>query len=89
METYIVYLFPNRNVMGAKRPKLLPIEKRILEHLGENIKLARLRRKLTTEQIANRANISRKTLSRDLQDMIEKGLIKAVGVKKSVYYVFR
>ncbi|HKK76702.1 MAG TPA: helix-turn-helix transcriptional regulator [Saprospiraceae bacterium] len=48
--------------MGAKRPKLLPKEKRILENLGENIKLARLRRKLTAEQVADRANISRKTL---------------------------
>ncbi len=48
--------------MGAKSPKLLPKEKRILEHIGENIKLARLRRKFTTEQVANRANISRKTL---------------------------
>ncbi len=48
--------------MSARRPKLLPKERRILENLGENIKLARLRRKLTTEQVANRANISRKTL---------------------------
>ncbi|PCJ80584.1 MAG: transcriptional regulator [Flavobacteriales bacterium] len=48
--------------MSAKRPKLLPKERRILENIGENIKLARLRRKLTTEQVANRANISRKTL---------------------------
>lgn len=48
--------------MGAKGPKLLPKEIRILENIGENIKLARLRRKLTTEQVANRANISRKTL---------------------------
>ena len=30
--------------------------------LGENIKLARLRRKLSTEQVAERANISRPTL---------------------------
>ncbi len=48
--------------MSAKRPKLLPKERRILENLGENIKLARLRRKLTAEQVGNRANISRKTL---------------------------
>ena len=48
--------------MGAKSPNLLPKERRILENLGENIKLARLRRKLTAEQVANRANISRKTL---------------------------
>ena len=35
---------------------------KILAELGENIKLARLRRKLSTEQIAERAGISRKTL---------------------------
>ena len=48
--------------MKAKRGTLMPKEKRILELLGENIKLARLRRKLTTEQVAERANIGRTTL---------------------------
>ena len=41
---------------------LLPKEKRILKQLGENLKLARLRRKYTTEMVAERANISRTTL---------------------------
>jgi len=41
---------------------LLPKQKRILETLGENIRYARLRRKLSTAQVAERANISRKTL---------------------------
>ena len=35
---------------------------KILRELGENIKLARLRRKLSTEQVAERAGISRPTL---------------------------
>ncbi len=35
---------------------------KILKKLGENIKLARLRRKLSTKQIAERAGISRTTL---------------------------
>lgn len=48
--------------MKAKRAKLLPKEKRILETVGGNIKLARLRRKLTTEQVSKRANIGRSTL---------------------------
>ena len=48
--------------MSARKSKLKKKKKRVLENLGENIKLARLRRKLTTEQVANRANISRKTL---------------------------
>jgi len=47
---------------------LSPKTKKILMGLGENIKLARLRRKLGTEQVAERANISRPTLS-----AIEKG----------------
>jgi transcriptional regulator with XRE-family HTH domain len=46
-------------------PKLL----KILEALGENIKLARLRRKLTTGQVCERADISRTTLWQ-----IEKGM---------------
>jgi len=41
---------------------LLPKTKRILSELGENIKLARLRRKLSAEQVSERANISRPTL---------------------------
>ncbi len=50
-----------------KRP-LLPSQKRTLEAFGENIKLARLRRDLSAEQVAERAAISRNTLIR-----IEKG----------------
>jgi transcriptional regulator with XRE-family HTH domain len=52
-----------------KKVILLPKQKRILTNLGENIKYARLRRKLSAEQVAERANISRKTLW-----AIEKGI---------------
>ncbi len=45
-----------------KKSKLLPKEKRILENLGENLKLARKRRKLSAELLSERANISRSTL---------------------------
>ena len=48
--------------MKSKNARLLPKERKILEHLGESIKLARLRRKLTTEQVSARANIARSTL---------------------------
>jgi transcriptional regulator with XRE-family HTH domain len=48
--------------MSKKRIILLPKTKRILVELGDNIKLARLRRKLSSEQVAERANISRPTL---------------------------
>ena len=40
----------------------LPSIQKLLLGLGENIRLARLRRKLNAEQVAERANISRKTL---------------------------
>ena len=48
--------------MGSKKTPLLPRVQKILAEFGENIKLARLRRKLSTEQVAERANISRMTL---------------------------
>ena len=48
--------------MKSRKTELLPKEKRILGLLGENIKLARLRRKLTTIQVSERANIGRSTL---------------------------
>ena len=35
---------------------------KIIKEFGENIKLARLRRKLSTKQVAERAGISRRTL---------------------------
>lgn len=54
--------------MGREKPILLPKHRKILEELGENIKLARLRRKLSAAQVAERANISRPTLT-----AIEKG----------------
>ena len=44
-----------------KRP-LLPKHERLLNELGENIRLARLRRDLSSEQIAERAGIARNTL---------------------------
>lgn len=47
----------------------MPKYRRILAGMGENIKLARLRRKLSAEQVALRAGISRPTLV-----SIEKGV---------------
>lgn len=48
--------------MTRKALILLPKVERTLAELGENIKLARLRRRLSTGQIAERAGISRPTL---------------------------
>lgn len=48
--------------MPNKKTILLPKTQKILATVGENIKLARLRRKLSSEQVAERANISRTTL---------------------------
>ena len=54
--------------MQSKKSQILPSIAKILREFGENIKLARLRRKLSAEQVAERANISRPTLH-----SIEKG----------------
>jgi len=54
--------------MKSRKKILFPTHQKILEQLGENIKLARKRRKLTTAQVAERANIVRTTLYQ-----IEKG----------------
>lgn len=48
--------------MNKKRQILFPKHKEILKQMGENIKLARKRRKLTQEQVAERADIVRSTL---------------------------
>lgn len=54
--------------MKTKKQVLFPKHQKILDILGENIKLARKRRKLTTIQVSERAGIDRTTLVR-----IEKG----------------
>lgn len=48
--------------MKSAKSQILPTVAKILTEFGENIKLARLRRKLSAEQVAQRANISRPTL---------------------------
>ena len=48
--------------MGRKSTNLLPKHARLIAGLGENLRLARLRRQLTAEQVAERAGISRSTL---------------------------
>jgi len=54
--------------MKSKKLILFPRHQKILEQLGENIRLARKRRKLTTLQVSERAGIDRTTLYQ-----IEKG----------------
>ncbi len=54
--------------MDKRKNIVFPRLEKILEEMGENIKLARLRRKLSAEMVAQRARISRTTLA-----SIEKG----------------
>ena len=69
--------------MKSKSIILLPTASKILTQLGEDIKLARLRRKLSTEQVSERAGISRSTLWQ-----IEKGTPSvAMGAYLQVLFV--
>lgn len=71
------------NIMGKGQPQLLPKVSNILAELGENLKLARLRRKLSTEQVSERAGIGRTTLW-----AIEKGSpLVAIGFYAQVLFV--
>lgn len=54
--------------MKTRKQILFPRHQKILEQLGENIKLARKRRRFTAMQVSERAGLDRKTLYR-----IEKG----------------
>ena len=69
---------------------LLPGQKRIMEKVGEQIRMARLRRKRPVEMVAERADISRATLWK-----IEKGdpsvaigsylkVLNALGLQKDM-----
>ena len=50
--------------MARRTPALLPRLSRLLSSVGENIKKARLRRAYSSETVAQRAGITRKTLYR-------------------------
>ena len=50
--------------MPRQTPPILPRLARVLAGVGENIKMARLRRAQSSETIAQRAGITRKTLHR-------------------------
>ncbi len=51
-------------VMGKTIPSLVPRVARLLDGLGAHLKLARLRRKYSAETVAQRAGITRRTLSK-------------------------
>jgi transcriptional regulator with XRE-family HTH domain len=48
--------------MPSKPPIVFPAEQRVLADLGERLRLARLRRKLSNATVAGRAGISRTSL---------------------------
>ena len=50
--------------MSKNSTIIFPDTQRILEQMGEQIKMARLRRNLSSELVAERAGISRATLSK-------------------------
>jgi transcriptional regulator with XRE-family HTH domain len=69
--------------MNTRKTLLLPKTAKILAEFGENIKLARLRRKLSAGQVAERAHVGRTTLW-----AIEKGSPNvAIGFYVQVLFV--
>jgi transcriptional regulator with XRE-family HTH domain len=68
--------------LSKRKVVLLPETEQILEAMGEQIKMARLRRKLSVELVAERAAISRATLW-----AIEKGSSSvAIGMYAAVLH---
>ncbi len=68
--------------MSKRTSVIMPQTEKILEQMGEQIKLARLRRKLSAELVAERAGISRATLW-----SIEKGAPSvAIGMYAAVLH---
>lgn len=68
--------------MSKKTIVVMPDTQRVLANLGEQIKLARLRRNLSAELVAERAGISRATLW-----AVEKGSATvAIGIYAAVLH---
>jgi len=59
---YVIFVDIILHIMNRKKQLIFPKHQLILEQVGENIRLARKRRKLTTIQVAERAGIDRTTL---------------------------
>jgi transcriptional regulator with XRE-family HTH domain len=55
-------------IMARSKQSLLPKQKRMFSQVGEQLRLARLRRRLSAQRVAERAGIARSTLA-----LIEKG----------------
>ena len=71
--------------MGKTTPSLVPRVARLIAELGSQLKLARLRRKYSAETVAQRAGITRRTLSK-----VEQGdPAVALGVYARVMQVLR
>lgn len=78
-----MYLFYLLNIMKQQLAFVTKGTEGVLDDLRENIKLARLRRELSTEQVSERADISRSTLWQ-----IEKGTpTVAMGAYFQVLFV--
>ena len=61
---YYIRPYKNGGDSVSKKPAIImPKTREILEQMGEQIKLARLRRKLSSQLVAERAGISRQTLN--------------------------
>lgn len=68
--------------MSKRTVVVMPKTREILEQMGEQIRLARLRRKLSAQLVAERAGISRQTLT-----AIEKGTSTvAIGAYAAVLH---
>ncbi len=68
--------------MSNSSYRILPVTEEILETLGEQIKLARLRRNLSVELVSQRAGISRASLWK-----VEKGSPSvAIGIYAAVLH---
>ena len=83
------------NIMGRKKIQLLPSTQKMLDELGNQIKLARLRRKIPVDLVAERAGVSRASVW-----AVEKGapsvaigiyaaVLLAIGLEKDLLLIAR
>ena len=81
--------------MGRKAPTLLPSTRRILEETGEQIRMARLRRRLSVDLVAERAGITRASVwavekgSPSVSMGIYANVLLAIGREKDLLTIAR
>lgn len=89
----IIERIPMSTIQRKNKPVVMPGTQKILEQVGEQIRLARLRRKLSVELVAERAGVSRTSVwavekgSPSVAMGIYANILAALGLREDLLFL--